>query len=152
MAKDFRGAEKKNKNPKFSRRGDTSNSQGNIFYEVIHATAVMPQEVRLPKIGIKTADFLESVVIFFAGTVEILMIFRITLVAFGITGGNLLTYLLYAASYPFVLLLNSSQSQIPEMANKFLYENIAILLIYSIVFYGLLKIIKALRGVNEVND
>lgn len=123
--------------------------KGDTFYEAIPATAVAPQEIHLPKIGVKTADFLDSVVIFFAGTVEVLLTIRVLLMLFGVNGGNLLTYLLYAASYPFVLLLNSGQSQIPEMANNALYENIALLFIYFVVFYGLMKVINAFRERNN---
>lgn len=124
-------------------------SQGDTFYEAMPAAVSAPQEIQLPKISVRTADFLESIVIFFAGMVGVLMMLRIFLMIFGVNGGNLLSYLLYAASYPFVLLLNSGQGQVPEMTNKFLYENIALLVIYLVVFYGLLKLINAFAKANE---
>ncbi|MEK7447613.1 MAG: hypothetical protein AAB632_02365 [Patescibacteria group bacterium] len=136
--------DKKVRNKKKQKKGET-------FYEAISATAVATQEISLPKVSAKTADFLESVVIFFAGTALVLILMRVVLMVFGINGGNLLTYLLYAASYPFVLILNSSQSQIPASTNATLYENIAIIMMYSIIFYGILRIIKALRAEESNN-
>jgi hypothetical protein len=129
-------------------RGDNKKTQknGDTFYEAISATAVAPHEVSLPRVSVKTADFLESVIIFFAGTVLVLLLMRVVLMMFGISGGNLLTYLLYAVSYPFVLILNSGQGQVPSLSNNILYENIAIIVIYSIVFYGTLRIVRAVKA------
>lgn len=129
-------------------REEIEKKRGETFYEALPSTVVVPREVSLPKISTKTADFMESIVLFFAGTVEVLLILRILLMILGVNGGNLLTYLLYAVSYPFVILLNSSQGQIPEMTNNVLYENVALLIIYFMVFYGLIKIINAFRSTN----
>lgn len=131
--------------------GKTPKSRGETFYEAIPTAATAPKELELPKINAKTADFLESIIIFFAGTVLVLLFVRVVIMIFGINGGNLLTYLLYATSYPFVLILSSGQSQVPAFINDVLYENIAIMVIYSIVFYGILRIIRVLR-VKENNN
>lgn len=125
--------------------------KGKTFYEAVSTTRVASQEVILPKINVKTADFLESIVIFFAGTVLIILIMRVIIMMLGVNGGNLLTYLLYATSYPFIMIINPSQSQIPSFENSILYENIAIIMMYSIVFYGILRIIKALRAEESNN-
>lgn len=146
--------EKNNKdvdNKNTIKKGKTPNSQGETFYEAVSVTAVNPQEIILPKISVKTADFLESIIIFFAGTVLVLLLMRVVIMILGVNGGNLLTYLLYAASYPFVMIINPSQSQIPSLENSILYENIAIIMMYSIVFYGILRIIKALRAEESNN-
>lgn len=129
-----------------SSKKEVLDSRGEVFYEAVPAVATAPKELELPRINTKTADFLESLVIFFAGTAEVLLILRTLLMATGIDGGNILTYLLYASSYPFAMILGSGQGQIPAMNNNVLFENIVFIIIYFVLSYGLIKIIRALRG------
>lgn len=131
---------------KKKKSGDILSSQGETFYESIPATAVAPQELVLPKVSVRTAEFLESVVFFFAGTAIVLLMIRVVLMILGVQGGNLLIYLLYAASYPFVFILGSAQQQVPSLTNAVLYENIAIMVVYFVISYGLLKLIKVFKG------
>lgn len=135
----------KEENKKNQKKGETPNSQGEIFYEAISATAVAPQEIHLPRISVKTADFIESIVIFSVGTALVLLLIRVVLMTFGIGGGNLLTYLLYAASYPFVLILNSGQGQIPTLTSNILYENVAIMVMYLVIAYLAIRLIRAMK-------
>lgn len=118
---------------------------GRIFYRTIPAVLAPTQQLELPQIKLKTADFIESIIIFFSGTACLLLLLRIVLMILGVNGGNLFTFLLYSTSYPFVFLLNSSQQQVPAMSNQTLYENIVILVIYAVVSYGLLRIIRAVQ-------
>lgn len=128
-------------------RGDENKKKkaGQTFFEAVPATVTVPQEVHLPRVSVGTAEFLESVVFFFAGTAEVLLIFRVVLMILGVQGGNLLTYLFYAASYPFVFILGSSQQQAPSLTNTVLYENLAIMVIYFVVSYCALRLIRAFR-------
>lgn len=119
--------------------------KGETFYEALPAAQAAPKELDLPKIKVSTADFLEGIIIFFAGTVEVLLLLRVVLMIFGVSGGNLLTYLLYAVSYPFVMILSSGQGQVPDMVDGILFENIALMVIYFVVFYASLKIVRALK-------
>lgn len=122
-------------------------NKGNTFYEAVPATRTVSGELHLPKIKPSTADFFESIIIFFAGTIEVLLFLRILLMTFEVGGNNnLLTYLLYAVSYPFVAVINSSQGQIPEITSAILYENLTLMAVYFVIFYAFLKIVRALKA------
>ncbi len=120
--------------------------ESNTFYEAIPAAAAGSHELELPRISVRVAEFLEGIIFFSLGTAEILLLLRVILMMFGINGGNLMTYLLYASSYPFVMVVSSNQQQVPLINNQFLYENLAIMIIYFVIFYGALKIIRALKS------
>ncbi|RJO60091.1 hypothetical protein C4544_07045 [candidate division WS5 bacterium] len=140
MVKSVEGKDKTLKNdPKLLKQGET-------FYEALPAVKTVPKELELPKIKESTADFWEGIIIFFAGTVEVLLLLRVVLMILGVSGGNLLTYLLYAVSYPFVMVLSSGQGQVPDMVDGILFENMALMVIYFVVFYASLKVIKALKS------
>jgi predicted neutral ceramidase superfamily lipid hydrolase len=135
---------------KARREEDKKTKKGDTFYETIPAVRMPSGELHLPKIKPSTADFLESIIIFFAGTVEILLLMRIVLMTFGVSGdSNLLTYLLYAVSYPFVAVLNSGQGQVSAITSDILYENIALMVIYFVIFYVFLKVVRGLKIENN---
>jgi len=136
---------------KEEKKENNKTKKGETFYKAIPATATAPKELDIPRISAKTADFLESIVIFVAGTAELLLILRILLMIVGVNGDNLLTYLLYASSYPFVIVFGSSQGQVPVVNNNAIFENIVFLTIYFIISYGLIKIIRAMK-VAKNND
>lgn len=129
--------------------GRTLDSQGKVFYEAVPAAAAAQQELELPKVNAKTADFLESIVIFFGGTAVVLLLMRAVLVIFGANGGNLLTYLLYTSSYPFVMPFGLGQGQIPVNNSNAVFESIVFIAVYFAVSYGLLKIVRALKAENN---
>lgn len=132
MKKEVGGAENKKKR----------NTQGKTFYEAVPATVAMPKAVHLPKIGSSTETFLESIVIFFAGTVEVLLVSRLIILEFGANGGNLLTFLIYALSYPFMGILASSQGQIPVKGDGFMFEMVAVMFMYFVVSYMAIRAIQ----------
>ncbi len=121
--------------------------EGRTFYKAVPTAITAPrvQEIELPRISVKTADFLENIIFFTVGTAEVLLFLRVVLMLFGVNGGNLLSYLLYASSYPFVLVFHSSQQQVPLITNQYLYENLAMMVIYFAVFYCLTRIVKAFK-------
>lgn len=123
--------------------------EGELFYESIPAAHVAPRELSFPRVSVRTAEFLENIIIFFSGTAVILILMRVVLMLFGVNGGNLLTYLLYAASYPFVMIFTSGQGQVPSLANEILFQNVALIVMYSIVSYGVIKILRALSAENK---
>lgn len=122
------------------------NKKGELFYESIPVVQVAPREISLPRVSLRTAEFIENVIIFFSGTAVILILMRVVLMMFGVKGGNLLTYLLYAASYPFVMIFTSGQGQVPPISGEVLFQNLALVVAYSVVSYGLIKMLRALSS------
>ena len=83
--------------------------------------------------------FADSLVLFLFGMVELLLALRFIMMVLGINGGNLLTFLLYAASYPFVLIGGSLQKEVPVITLNSGIEMLIIMVVYGIIWLILAK-------------
>lgn len=83
------------------------------------------------------------------GVVEIILLFRIVLAAFGANGGNIITSFVYTVSYPFVwffFYLFNTLGRIEVTAPTFELETLAAMAFYYIVIYIITELIKAFQS------
>jgi len=136
MQEKVRGAENKDK------------KEGETFYESIPMTVSAPKALNLPKINkvnvISIVAFLEISLWFAFGMAEVLLFARTLLIWGGDKGGNLLSFLVYSLSYPFVLLINPNAEQIPQRVPEMIPESVSIMFVYGVIAYVLFKLINVL--------
>ncbi len=83
------------------------------------------------------------------GIVEIILLARLVIAAFGAVGGNALTAFIYAISYPFVWLffyLFNTLDKINVTSPTFELETLAAMAFYYIVIYIITELIKGFRS------
>lgn len=118
------------------------NRKGRTFYtSVPMALTARTTSIAWPVSREKVLPFVDSLVLFFFGMAETLLALRFVMMVLGINGGNLLTFLFYAASYPFVLIGGSSQKEVPAMTLNSGIEMLIIMAVYGIIWLALARVI-----------
>ncbi len=115
--------------------------KGKTFYSAVPMALNARTTLALPKVSIGSlAPFASHLTLFFFGMAELLLGFRLILMILGVNGGNLLTFLFYAASYPFVFITGSAQSEIPARTLDVGVELLIIMAVYGAVWFVLSKV------------
>lgn len=116
--------------------------------EVFYRAHPMAQPVgRVQEYGISMT--VERMLWWVLGIVEILLLTRILFAAFGANGGNIITSLVYAVSYPFVwffFYLFNTLGRIEVSAPTFEIETLAAMAFYYIVVYIITQLIAGFRS------
>jgi len=118
--------------------------EGEIFYRAHPIAPAMPVARPTSRVSSSVELFLWRIL----GIVEIILLVRLVLAAFGADGGNLLTPVLYSISYPFVVFffyLFNSLGSISVAAPRFELETLSAMAFYYVVIYIVTQLIGTLR-------
>lgn len=129
------------KEERSKRKRRQAEKKGETFYNAYPAA----QTVRQVNV---TSYVFERLLWWALGIVEVILLIRIVMAAFGAVGGNIITAFFYAISYPFVILffyLFNSMGEIIVTSPRFELETLAAMAFYYIVIYIITQLVGAFR-------
>lgn len=120
--------------------------EGEVFYRS-HPIAE-PFGQRVPVVATGLGFLLERIVWWIAGIIEIILFLRIVQAVLGVEGGNFFTSFIYGVSRPLVapfFTLFDNLGQLSINNARFEYETLAAMVVYYIVAYIVVQLIRIFR-------